>query len=478
MLPVAAFAGLAAWLAWRSLPWPLVHDAPIMHYLAWRISEGAVPYRDLFDMNFPGVYLFHLAIVRLLGPGDAAWRGVDLAITVLAAAAVAALAAPWGRAAALGGASFFAAYHLAGGAWNAGQRDVLLCPLLLAGALGAVRWAETDRPWPVSWGGLALGAGMTIKPHAVVFLGLLVLFVAVRAGRSGVPPWRPLTALVGGAALAPAAAVAWVVGLGGAGAWREIVFGYLVPLYSRLSRPADWLYFRWHVWIAILAAVVLSLGVAVSEGRFSTRHAVVTLGLGYGLVHFIGQRKGWEYHLYPLAAFAAVLVCAELERARGRRVVFASLVTATLAVAWLLGVKGVEAADSGWIALKERRVAALAADLAARTSGGDLVQVFDTTEGGVHALLRARLVQPTRFVYDFHFFHHPEAPMIRRLRAELMRDLAARPPALVVLWEAGWPAGGYERIDGFPALATWLATRYTLARQADGYRIYAKRHDS
>ncbi|MEK7387507.1 MAG: hypothetical protein AABZ83_13790, partial [candidate division NC10 bacterium] len=55
------FAALAAALAWRSRGWPLVHDAPILHYIAWRIGEGAAPYRDLFDMNFPGVYLVHLA---------------------------------------------------------------------------------------------------------------------------------------------------------------------------------------------------------------------------------------------------------------------------------------------------------------------------------------------------------------------------------------------------------------------------------
>src|SRR5687767_3180580 len=125
--------------------------------------------------------------------------------------------------------------------------------------------------------------------------------------------------------------------------------------------------------------------------------------------------------------------------------------------------------------MKERRVTALTRDLAARTKPGDVVQVLDTTDGGVHALLRARLVQPTRFLYDFHFFHHPGAPMIERLRAELMDGLRAGRPALVVLWEPGWPTGGYERIDRFPALRTWLATGYEIAQQGDGYRIYAKR---
>lgn len=479
-VPVAAFAAVALWLAWKSLGWPLVHDAPIMHYVAWRIAEGAAPYRDLFDMNFPGVYLFHLGVVKVLGMGDAAWRAVDLAVTVLGAVMVAALAAPWGRVAALGGALFFAAYHLAGGAWNAGQRDFLLTPLLLAGALGVARWAEGGSACAVFGSGVALGAALTIKPHAGVFVAALAVFVAVRARRTGLSSVRPLAALVGGAALAPAAAVAWVAALGALGAWRDIVFGYLVPLYSRVARPADWLYFRWHVWVAIFVTVALSLASVAWDRRVSARLGVVTLGLAYGLVHFVAQRKGWEYHLYPLAAFAAVLLCAELERARAndRRFVLGSLAVALVAVAWLLGVKGAEASDSGWILMKERRVTALTRDLAARTKPGDVVQVLDTTDGGVHALLRARLVQPTRFLYDFHFYHHPGAPMIERLRAELMDGLRAGRPALVVLWEPGWPTGGYERIDRFPALRTWLATDYEIAQQGDGYRIYAKRHDS
>jgi hypothetical protein len=477
--PVVMTGALALWLAWSSLGWPLIHDAPIMHYIAWRIAEGAVPYRDLFDMNFPGVYLFHLAVVRGLGTGDAAWRAADLAVLTICSVAIAALAAPWGRTAALGGAFVFAAYHLAGGAWNAGQRDFLLCPLLLAGALGVARWAERNDARAIVAGGLALGAGMTIKPHAIVFALALAAFIAVRARRERVPALRVMIAFAAAIAVAPAAVLAWVAALGAVGAWREIVFGYLLPLYSRVARPADWLYFRWHVWVAILATVALSLVHAARSG-LTARHAVALLGLAYGLVHFLAQRKGWEYHLYPLAAFASVLLFSEVTRARasGRHVVSTSLVGGLVVVAWLLGVKGGEALDSGWIASKERRVAALTADLRAHAGPGQVVQVLDTTDGGVHALLRAKLVQPTRFLYDFHFYHHPGTPMIERLRDELMRDLRARRPRLVVLWEPGWPAGGYERVDGFPALAGWLRSDYDVARHGDGYRIYAKRHDS
>jgi hypothetical protein len=73
-----ASALLLAYLIWASRAWPLIHDAPLMHYIAWLINQGAVPYRDAFDMNLPGVYLLHLAVLRVGGPGDLAWRLFDL----------------------------------------------------------------------------------------------------------------------------------------------------------------------------------------------------------------------------------------------------------------------------------------------------------------------------------------------------------------------------------------------------------------
>ena len=56
----------------------MIHDAPIMHYVAWLVAQGAVPYRDVFDMNVPGVYLLHLGVIRMLGEGDRDWRFFDL----------------------------------------------------------------------------------------------------------------------------------------------------------------------------------------------------------------------------------------------------------------------------------------------------------------------------------------------------------------------------------------------------------------
>jgi len=63
-LPLAVVTG---WLLWRSLDWPLVGDATIFHFIAGQMKMGAVPYRDIVDMNMPLTYDIHAAVVAILG---------------------------------------------------------------------------------------------------------------------------------------------------------------------------------------------------------------------------------------------------------------------------------------------------------------------------------------------------------------------------------------------------------------------------
>ena len=479
MLVVGAV--IVAWRTWTSLSWPFVHDAPLMHYVAWRMAEGAVAYRDVFDMNFPGVYLLHLFVLTTLGTSDLAWRVFDLSWLGLTCALIGVIVGAWGRGAAVGAGLMFALYHLAGGAWQAGQRDFVLCAFLLGGVLGVTRWLESGGRARVALacGGLALGASITIKPHAVALTAMLGVLIVVAAWRAGGRAPASLGVFLAGVVTAPAGVVAWLAAAGALPAWRAIVLDYLVPLYSRLGHTGEWLIYQPGAWIALGAGVAISAASALAAGRFGARHGVVALGVMYGVVHFIGQAKGWEYHLYPLAAFAIVLLFAEVRPAlaRVRWPPALPLLLCVLVTAALLTAKAGDVSDAGWERDRAERARRLADELAARLAPGDTVQVLDTTGGGIHALLRLHVKQPTRFIYDFHFFHDAGHPTIRALRAELVHDLAARPPRLIVLFEQGWPAGGYERVDTFAELREWLAG-YDLVRPGPGYRIYAQRHRS
>ena len=489
MKPIlAASAALALYLGWRSWGWPLIHDAPLMHYIAWLVAQGAVPYRDVFDMNVPGVYLLHLGVITLLGEGDRAWRLFDFAWLGLTAAALFGFSRRMGDAwSGLGAAVLFVLYHLSGGAWRAGQRDFLLALFLVLAAWGTARaWESGGALSPLVWGGLAAGAGIMIKPHAALFWIACAGASALGARRSGM--FRALAVWCAAGLAVPALVLGWLAWRGGVGPFALIVTDYVLPLYSRVGRVSVWEGLRWHVYGWQVWSCLFALGLfgfrQSPEKPYGIRRWLALSGAAYGLLHFAAQGKGWEYHLYPFAVFlcalASVPLAARAKPARPSRWDARPALSRGLSLALLvpavvfLGAKGVDAADAPWIADKERRVSALTRDLRPLAGAGP-VQVMDVTEGGVHALLRLHLRQPTRFLYDLHFFHDEADARIQALRDEFARDLERGRPTAVVVFRDTWRRPGYERLDGFPAVARLLARDYTLAVEGDGYRIYAKR---
>jgi hypothetical protein len=480
-----ALAILFLGLAWMSRGWPLIHDAPILHYIAWLIRDGATPYRDIFDMNTPGVYLIHLLVIGTLGHGSVAWRVFDLGWLGLTMLAIAGFVRPFGRGAAAVAALLFGVYHLAGGQWLAGQRDFVLCAFLLAGAALVTSGSSAGRDERIvrtTLGGLVAGFGITLKPLSALFLVLLVVLAAVDAARQRLRWWPAALAVPAGSMVAPLATVGWVAWTGGLEAFVATFADYVIPLYARLARVSprtalSWWPFGWQVWglfVVLVGAAAVPLD--RTQALAGVRRRVALAGTAYGVIHFGVQGKGWEYHLYPLAMFACV--CAGMATRVSSRPVRWIAAGAIALLTLTLAAKGVQETRPAWIVEKARRVGRIVADLEPRLEPGDTVQVLDTSEGGIHALYTLGVRQPTRFVYDFHFLHDQDHPVIRALRAEFMSALAAHPPKLVVLLEHGWPRGDYGRLAGFRELAGWLAAGYRIDREGDGYRIYAQRAGS
>ncbi len=85
---------------------------------------------------------------------------------------------------------------------------------------------------------------MTIKPHTVVLVVALALMIALTAWRAGLGVLAPLACFAAATAVAPLGVVVWLSVAGALPAWRAIVFEYLIPLYSRLGRTAEWNVYR------------------------------------------------------------------------------------------------------------------------------------------------------------------------------------------------------------------------------------------
>jgi hypothetical protein len=465
-------------LLWASRAWPLVHDAPLMHYIAWRIQEGAAPYRDLFDMNFPGVYVAHLLVLVTLGPGDQAFRAFDAGVLVAVGAGLwAALrsSGAWGGPAA---AALFALYHVAGGPWLAGQRELLLCAFLAWGAaavIASIHASGGARARLLGAAAVSLGVAVWLKPHAGVLVPLLGWWAWRGPSRA-----RALAAVGAGLVLPAAVMLAWLSRTGGLGAFTDITFGYL-PLYGRLGRTDLFRELAGRDYgVVVLAGLMAWVGfgvAALARCRRGGMLAVLATGLAYGAAHFWMQGRGWEYHFYPLALFAvaiggAGLGAAAADRCRPITAVLALVLVVTAGALWTKGQRNLAPT---WIETKTARVSHVSAALRPLVATGGTVQVLDTTEGGIHALFLLGVRQPSRFLYDFHFHHDVDHPYVRRLRAELMSALQARAPVAIVLFEQGWPGGGYERLAGFLELQRWLSEGYRLAEEGDGYRLYVGR---
>jgi dolichyl-phosphate-mannose-protein mannosyltransferase len=480
---VAGSAGLLLYFFSRSLRWPLIHDAALMHYIAWLIAQGAVPYRDTFDMNMPGAYLIHLTVLAIGGPGDVTWRvferGWLAATSVLAYFYCRPLCDRWSAAVA---GLLFAIHHLGGGPSLAGQRDFLLCLFLLAGAYGVARSSERGgRLPPLLVAGLILGFATMVKPLAGLFLVASAGAAALgryRAGRSGL---TGAAAVAGAGLVVPALMLGWLAWIGGLRDLILILAGWTLPFYSQVGSRSSW-----HVLVslnwALLGGLALLGALRSVPEPYHMRRALAVVGVAYGLLHFGFQGKGYDYHLYPLALFLCLLCALALapethdagsERRRldrHSRALAIGLVAVTIVV---LGARGVERLNQPWEAQRAERVDAVVADLRKLLAPGETVQVLGPPGG--HVLLRLGLRQPTRFFTDFQFYVWTTDPRIQALRAEFVAGLEARPPAAIVAFPGRDANGPYGRLSDFPALNQFLERRYAIAVEGNGYRIYARR---
>ena len=102
----------------------------------------------------------------------------------------------------------------------------------------------------------------------------------------------------------------------------------------------------------------------------------------------------------------------------------------------------------------------------------DRVQPLDWTGGAVHAMLLAEARPATRFIYNYHFYHHMSEDYIQGLRAEFLHDLGAQSPRFIVEVSASPRPVGPGTTTEFPELSAFIARNYRAVRRGDAYTIF------
>jgi hypothetical protein len=451
-LPIVA---ITAWLLWRSLDWPLIGDAAIFHFIADQFLMGAIPYRDIFDINMPLIYGIHAAIVLVCGMGDVAWRAFDLGAAAIMSALILMLVRPAGLAVAILAMLVMLATHLLLGSYAAGQRDFLVAIFAVAAAwTSALATEDTERRWLyVGAAGAFTMIAATIKPSAL-FLIFLPALTIVRLH------WRDVVWIAAGAAGVGFLVFGTLEALGGLGAFITML-RELLPRYASLDKPT----------IAEMLRACLRLGpmgglaIAAVLGIASPKPARVRAMMGvtaFGLIHLLVQRKGYFYHVYPLGVGLACWGSWSLAALSTRR----ALVCLILIVSTF-----------GWFAVQTlnrvekypelRAASAMKIALESHLPRGARVQMLDSDRGAFLAMARAGMRQATPHIQWFSLILAED-----RGRAEFLAALEADPPAAMLLTNDFWPKRqGFESMDEWREFKAFLTSHYDLSAAGQEHYI-------
>jgi hypothetical protein len=458
------FAIAAVWLLWRSLDWPLVGDATIFHFIAVQFQMGAVPYRDIFDINMPLIYYIHAAVVAIGGMSDVAWRAFDLTAALLTSGLILMLVWPAGRAVAILAVLIVLITHFLLGPYSAGQRDFLMSIPALAAALASAKAAEDKGHghfYLMLVGAFAMAAA-SIKPS-----GMLLLLLPVLAGVER--DWRaPLWVIVGAAGIG-------ILVFGPLAAWGGLepfitTVQKTMPRYGSLgARTVPEISQDVVVWLAPTAGLALAAVLNIVAPKPPRVRVMIGLTL-FGLIHLLVQRKGWFYHVYPLAIGLACWGAWSLASLPPRRAAVCLLLVAITPV-WL-------AQQQVLIRTRMHQVlhsaSAMQAALEERLPRGARVQVLDSDYGAFLAMARAGMRQATPHIQWFSLVFAEDA-----VRRDFLGALEDNPPAAVLLTNSQWPQpDGFDAADRWPQFAALLASRYVLDRSKNengiAWRLYLR----
>ncbi len=513
---LVAVAGVLLVMA-PTLLFPFGRDQAVFAYMAKAITEGAVPYRDAWDLKPPGIYLLYASLVALMGDRSIeSWMVASRVVDVLATCSMGVLllrvAERMGlsRVAGVSAAAWYAALYLEGTYWSLGQAESAANLLVVAAAALCLEGDRRDLPaagrligvpvaLPVAFlVGMLAGGVVLLKGTSLLPLAPFVPALFQRDRRLGVPLGLAAGA---GLVLPIVVVVGWLAATGGLAAYLDIQTGFVAG-YARMHMGDGWARFTgliWHTggWLMRTAfpagLALLGLWIHIPVRRR------LGAAVGLGLLAVILQEKYFGYHWQPTLPWMALLAGVGAERClkvlvpeKGTRLVPAVVV----ALAWsMFSQPGpyIDLALAGLGRISERR----------------RLQAFGVPSAGDYSFLgdrdAARYIRRTTrrddglFIWGFEpliyllsgrpcptrfFFNVPLTSTFARpaWREELLRELDHRPPTLFIVarrdsipWASGRQGDSRALLATWPELQRRLDEQYERETMIEDFIIYRRR---
>ena len=454
--------------------WPLVGDAPLLHYVAFLIDHGKVPYREIIEMDLPGTYALEWSAIHLLGPGSLAWRCFDFGLLAAALAAMVAIAWPEDWLEGFFAGSLFALLHFRDGPTHTGQRDLMMAVAALIAVAFLFHAVRRNRLWMAAAFGVFAGAAATIKPSGVLFGIALLALLWLRLHLRRMPKTAMLAAATAGFALPLLAVAAYLMQHRALGPFFAIMHG-IGAYHASLGRPPLLTLLVGSFPNVLLAVAIpaLPLFFLAKPWKHWTGQVLLTCSL-LGVASYVIQGKGFPYHRYPTEAFllliASHLLFAAL-RLPGwpRYVAVCGLLAGGL---FLAPASAHIATQYDWRDQEFQQM--LTADL--NHLGGPAlgasalnhqVQCFEMAAECQNTLYHLKLVEATGFMYDCYMFQGRQTPVSLQYRRDFWQAIHAHPPGIYILTDQDC----FTRDRNFNKTARWpefqhlLDTEYTVAAQ-------------
>jgi hypothetical protein len=530
---------LVAGRALLTLRWRMVHDSPLLLYVSFLMDRHeAVPYRDVFDMNMPGTYFINLILAKTLGYSDIAFRVFDLlhlfALTVVTYLWTRRIHRYVGYFSVI----FLPLTYLASGPVMSLQREFLAL-LPFSCALAIILNRRPRRGLLQAFAvGLLWGLCALIKPYTLIGVIPIIIYLAwerrCELGRTAESPrktgksaghatghdatgdsaGRAVLACAAGVLVPLALTLIYLASAGALGHFIDIATRYL-PLYSHLSGdhvPIAGAERFWYLtdrtgrglrdafWLAPAAGGLIILASSSHLRRFALLLGGLLLAFA---IYPALSGQFWFYHWFPFTSVAAVCAGAclvPLDTGRGASRKGASAKgkpgTGTTRIGRAAPVGLVAVFTALFIMVQIRMTASdivvwredapvvirngvpdrIAAYLRANLKPGDTVQPLDWTGGAVQGMLLAEAELATRFMYDFHFYHHIDSPYIAALRTEFLGQIRSAPPRFVIeiIRDKPWVRGA-NTARSFPDLSQVLKEKYWVGDKDPYFIIYVRK---
>lgn len=496
------------WLLYRLLDFELGLDQGIYAVVSDAMLRGGAPYLDAWDFKPPGVFFVYALARGVFGPEMASIRILEVASLLSLLPAFCMLSRRFAGGALPGVLGFALAVsgHVWLGFWDTAQPEGfggVLVAYALVLATGSWRTTrERDLAFAASAALYALAALM--KPPLGGGILISAAFAASAAWREAAPSarWqnalRVLVAFGAGGVVPVVLTLVYFAAHGALPALWQALFEF-APAYTQLNyEPGSWRIFPFHAFefllfrFSLLHPVGLVLLFALPplaarerEGRAHILGVIVLIVVGVGM-----QGRFFVYHYagaLPLVALLAGWGLWKVVRA-GRRFAWGALVVAAL-VLLLANANNRGSPVPGDFFARARRIddgsarnaplRKVAAWVRGHTREDERIYVW-----GFEPLLYdlADRQPASRFIYNA----PQRAPWSRQAaRDELMRELQASPPA-VILVEHGdlHPGTAATEVDSATTLASFtrlralLDERYAPSGRIDRFTIHLRKDEA